>query len=625
MTTPSVSVLMPTYKQAHFLARAIASLQAQSLTNWELITVDDGSPDDTQVTIAPFLSDSRVHCYRLPCNHGLGFALNYAMSLAQAPLIAYLPSDDVYYTDHLQSLVTCLEACPKAILAYSGVRFHYNRSAPGQIPGLPLQLVQVLHHRTGDRWRERGEITTDDLEYMYWGKLRAQGDFLGTQIVSCEWVNHPHQRHKILQEPGGGLNAYRSYYEVQQPLRFQSSIGNSIDEVEQYRRFRERPVTPPAKDGLRILIVGELAYNPERILALEKQGHQLFGLWMPEPYWYNTVGPLPFGHIEDLPRSNWQAAIRKLRPDVIYALLNWQAVPFAHQVLLDNPGIPFVWHFKEGPFICLEHGSWNQLIDLYRYSDGQIYSTPEMREWFATVVPDLAKHQLVHVLDGDLPKVDWFIDSDKQCARSSWMRRTSDGAFHTVVPGRPIGLTPSVMKELADNDIHLHFYGDFTHGQWAKWIEEVRTLALDHLHLHKQVNQDRWVEEFSQYDAGWLHFLKSENRGDIRRAIWDDLNYPARMATLAVAGLPLLQYNNAGAIVATQTLTRNLDIGIFFTTAQELRAQLEDEARMHLLRENTWRVREQFTFDYYADSLVEFFHQVISLHAQASRRCAARL
>ena len=56
-------------------------------------------------------------------------------------------------------------------------------------------------------------------------------------------------------------------------------------------------------DDLKILLVGELAYNAERVLALEERGHKLYGLWTPEPYWWNTVGPLPFGHVEDIPRA----------------------------------------------------------------------------------------------------------------------------------------------------------------------------------------------------------------------------------------------------------------------------------------------------------------------------------
>jgi hypothetical protein len=182
-----------------------------------------------------------------------------------------------------------------------------------------------------------------------------------------------------------------------------------------------------------------------------------------------------------------------------------------------------------------------------------------------------------------------------------------DGALHTVVPGRPIGLHQYSVKELAQENIHLHFYGDFTQGQWVKWIERAQELAPEHLHLHNNVDQEQWLYEFSQYDAGWLHFVKSENGGDLRRANWDDLNYPARIATLVAAGLPLLQYDNSNALVATDRLARKLDIGLFFTSMQELRTQLSDIARMKQLYANVWDVRKQFTFDFHADGLIEFF------------------
>ncbi len=602
---PVISVLMPTYKQASFIPRAIASLQGQAFPEWELLVVDDGSPDETQKHAKPFLHDKRIKYIRHASNQGLGATLNTALRAAQAPFIAYLPSDDVYYADHLQSLLTRLQHNPAAVAAYSGVRHHYNRTAIGQIEGYPLQLVQVMHRRNAEQWVEREELTTDDLERMYWSRLRPHGPFVATEQVSCEWVDHPMQRHKLLQEPIGGINPYRVHYEVKHPLKMHTTVGNLIDEKEQYRHFRERPDTPFASDGLKILLVGELAYNPERVLALEERGHRLYGLWMPQPYWYNTVGPLPFGHVEEIPHAHWREAIRALQPDVIYAQLNWQAVPFAHEVLMANLDIPFVWHFKEGPFICLEKGTWAQLLDLYTRSDGQIYISPEMRDWFATVLPDTLRRKHVLVLDGDLPKQEWFTD-----ARSPKIS-LQDGAIHTVVPGRPIGLHSRLMHELAQQDIHVHFYGDFTQGQWTAWIAKVRTLAPNHLHIHKNVDQGQWVSEFSQYDAGWLHFIKSENGGDVRRANWDDLNYPARIATLVAAGIPLIQYDNTGSTVATATLARQHDIGVFGTNARELKAQLSDEPRMQQLREHVWAQRQQFTFDYHADKLIAFFRRVL--------------
>ena len=607
---------MPTFNQAAFIRRALDSLLAQALEDWELVIVDDGSTDETGSVLAPYREDRRVRYQRLERNRGLGAALNLGLSLARAPLVAYLPSDDVYYRDHLASLACTLDRHPTAALAYAGVRHFYNRTVVGRIEGYPLQLVQVMHRRTEDRWLERDELVTDDLDRMYWSKLRLRGGAQETGLVTCEWVVHPYQRHKVLREPVGGINPYRQRYGVSSPLRFHSTVGNRIDEVEHFRRFRERPRTPPAPDGLKILLVGELAYNPERVLALEERGHTLYGLWMPDPYWYNTVGPVPFGHVADLPRAGWQEAIRRVRPDVIYALLNWQAVPFAHHVLTENPGIPFVWHFKEGPFICLEKGTWAELIDLYARADGRIYTSPEMAAWFDTVLPPAALGGLSLVLDGDLPKREWFLD-----ARSPRISAV-DGELHTVVPGRPIGLHPWSVGELADAGIHLHFYGDFTHGQWRAWIEKARRLAPRHLHLHPNVDQENWVTEFSRYDAGWLHVFSSENAGDIRRANWDDLNYPARLPTLVAAGLPLLQHDNRGAIVATQSLVRELDIGIFFSETAELPALLRDQASMSRLRANVWAQREQFSFDSHADRLVDFFREVVTRHEESrgSRR-----
>lgn len=354
METPMVSVIMPVYNQAQFLCRAVRALQNQVFTHWELIIINDGSPDETHDTVYSLLRDERITYHRNMVNTGLGAALNIGLDHARGDLITYLPADDLIHRGHLASLTAVLLLHPTATLAYTGTVFRYNKVCDGVPAGEWLQLVQVMHRKTTDRWTDRYELESDNLNTLFWNKL--DGERVSTGAVTCEWVDHPAQRHKIMREPIGGINPFKQYYQIQQPLRYHTSTGNFIDEAELYLPFREKQPTDHST-GLTILLVGELAYNAERILALEEAGHTLYGLWMKEPYWYNTIGPLPFGHVEDIPYENWQQRVAEIQPDVIYALLNWQAVPFACEILRGNPGIPFVWHFKEGPFICLEKGT----------------------------------------------------------------------------------------------------------------------------------------------------------------------------------------------------------------------------------------------------------------------------
>jgi hypothetical protein len=226
-----------------------------------------------------------------------------------------------------------------------------------------------------------------------------------------------------------------------------------------------------------------------------------------------------------------------------------------------------------------------------------------MRDWTRVVFPESARLPH-HVLDGDLPKADWF------SGERTPLLSDADGEIHTVVPGRPIGLHPQTVAELAEHGVHLHFYGDFTHGQWRDWIEKTRAMAPRHLHLHPQVDQGEWVREFSRYDAGWLHTFASRNGGDLRRADWDDLNIPARLTTLVAAGVPLLQRDNAGSVVATQELARERGLGLFFADIPDLARQLRDRDRLARIREQVWAQRLDFSFDAHADALVDFFRKV---------------
>jgi len=80
----------------------------------------------------------------------------------------------------------------------------------------------------------------------------------------------------------------RSFYGVQEPLRLKGHLNKLVDEYKLYAGYRGET---KSEKKMKILLVGELAYNAERIVALEKNGCELYGLWIPKPqYSFNTVG-----------------------------------------------------------------------------------------------------------------------------------------------------------------------------------------------------------------------------------------------------------------------------------------------------------------------------------------------
>ena len=102
MTTPVVSVVMPVYNGRPFLDRAVASLRAQTLPDWELLAVDDASTDDSAARLDTLAAaDPRVQVTRLAVNGGVSVARNTALSQARGEWVAYLDQDDEFYSDYL--------------------------------------------------------------------------------------------------------------------------------------------------------------------------------------------------------------------------------------------------------------------------------------------------------------------------------------------------------------------------------------------------------------------------------------------------------------------------------------------------------------------------------------------
>ena len=107
---PKVSVLLPTYNRADVLRQAIDSIRAQTLEDWELIVLDDGSTDETQDVMRRYCAkDSRIHYVRQSHFGAPARGLNLGLRLARGEYLYKQDDDDVAYADKLIKCAACLD------------------------------------------------------------------------------------------------------------------------------------------------------------------------------------------------------------------------------------------------------------------------------------------------------------------------------------------------------------------------------------------------------------------------------------------------------------------------------------------------------------------------------------
>ena len=129
MPQPLVSIVMPTFNRPEYLRAAVASVYAQTVTDWELIVVDDGSDDSTRQCLRTLVS-SKTHVQF--CDHrGVPAAVrNLGIAHARGRYVAFLDSDDLWAEDKLQLQLAVMKSSPARRWSYTGVR---KIDADGQV------------------------------------------------------------------------------------------------------------------------------------------------------------------------------------------------------------------------------------------------------------------------------------------------------------------------------------------------------------------------------------------------------------------------------------------------------------------------------------------------------------
>lgn len=113
MSSPLISVIIPTYNRLAFVLEAVDSVLKQTLQDFELIVIDDGSNDETAKALKKY--EDRL-LYRYQKNQGVSRARNFGLKMARGKWIAFLDSDDLWLPEKLETQVRFFSENPGAVI-----------------------------------------------------------------------------------------------------------------------------------------------------------------------------------------------------------------------------------------------------------------------------------------------------------------------------------------------------------------------------------------------------------------------------------------------------------------------------------------------------------------------------
>lgn len=230
---PQVSVIIPTYKHSGFVLATLDSVFAQTFTDYEVIVVNDGSPDDTADVLRPLAQAGRIR-YVEQENRGQGAARNRGIAEAQGEFIALLDDDDLWPPGKLEWQTKALRENPQAVLVYgrvSLVESDFSLSTSGEIQqdsatdddppsGFVLEefLKQNWIHSPGQTLIRRESLTQiNGFDESIWGaddydlyiRLAALGTFVHKNCLGLYYRQHAHNASKNIRRMYKNICAVR--------------------------------------------------------------------------------------------------------------------------------------------------------------------------------------------------------------------------------------------------------------------------------------------------------------------------------------------------------------------------------------------------------------------------------
>jgi teichuronic acid biosynthesis glycosyltransferase TuaG len=139
---PLVSVITAAFNAEAFITETIASVQAQTLTDWEMLVADDASGDRTaEIVAAVAAQDPRVRLIRLQHNGGVARARNAALAETRGRFVAFLDSDDLWLPEKLERQVTFMKERDAAVSYTAFRRTDESGTQLGRLVKVPRRLT----------------------------------------------------------------------------------------------------------------------------------------------------------------------------------------------------------------------------------------------------------------------------------------------------------------------------------------------------------------------------------------------------------------------------------------------------------------------------------------------------
>ena len=198
---PLVSIVIPSYNHARYLAAAIDSILAQDYPRIELIVIDDGSTDDSPEVLKRY--GARFH-WELQANRGQVATMNRAWHMSRGEVLGYLSADDLLLPGAVSAAVSCLRQNPDAVLSYCDFNlidpdsrvvrrvrtpeFDYRKMVTDMIcPPGPGAFFRRSAFESAGGWHTGFK---QNLDYEYWLRLGLHGRFARIPEVLAAYRVH---------------------------------------------------------------------------------------------------------------------------------------------------------------------------------------------------------------------------------------------------------------------------------------------------------------------------------------------------------------------------------------------------------------------------------------------------